>query len=203
MEEEDKEKTAFWCPIGFYEFNRMPQGLCNAPATFQRLMEKRVSDMAFTDVVVYVDDFLVFSKTLEEHEEKLDKVLTRLREYGLKLNPEKCQFVQKSVKCLGHVVSAKGVETDPDKVAAVKTWPRPQNVRQLKSFLGFTGYYRRFIPHYSKVAKPLSHLETLYEPVRKKKQKRAGDRASSKASRRANMNRPSPNTPFCENWTEK
>ena len=203
MEEEDKEKTAFWCPLGFYEFNRMPQGLCNAPATFQRLMEKCVGDMAFTDVVVYLDDLLVFSKTLEEHEEKLDKILTRLREYGLKLNPEKCQFVQKSVKCLGHVVSAKGVETDPDKVAAVKTWPRPQNVRQLKSFLGFTGYYRRFIPHYSKVAKPLSHLETLYEPVRKKKRKRAKGRASSKASRRANMNRPIPNTPFGESWTER
>ena len=98
MEEADKQKTAFWCPLGFYEFNRMPQGICNAPATFQRLMEKCIGDMAFTDVLVYLDDLLVFSRTLEEHEQKLDRVLSRLEEYGLKLNPEKCQFVQPSVK---------------------------------------------------------------------------------------------------------
>ena len=88
----------------------MPQGICNAPATFQRLMEKCMGDMAFTDVLVYLDDLLVYSKTLEEHEENLKKVLARLREYGLKLNLEKCKFVQTSVKCLGHVVSADGVK---------------------------------------------------------------------------------------------
>lgn len=81
MEEEDKQKTAFWCPLGFYKFNRMPQGICNAPATFQRLMEKCMGAMAFQDVIVYLDDLLIFSHTLEEHETKLRKVLARLREY--------------------------------------------------------------------------------------------------------------------------
>ena len=197
MEEEDKPKTAFWCPLGFYEFNRMPQGICNAPATFQRLMEKCIGSMAFTDVLVYLDDLLVFSKTLEEHEEKLDKVLSRLEEYGLKLNPEKCQFVQSSVKCLGHVISAEGVQTDPDKIAAVVTWPRPQNVRELKSFLGFSGYYRRFVQHYSKIARPLNELSKLYEPVRKKGKGRAKDRKSRSGSTEI---RPSPDTPFGDNW---
>ncbi|PIK37110.1 hypothetical protein BSL78_26063 [Apostichopus japonicus] len=126
MDEADKAKTAFWCPLGFYEFNRMPQGICNAPATFQRLMEKCMGDMAFTDVLVYLDDLLVFSRTLEEHVQKLDKVLTRLEEFGLRLNPDKCQFVHPSVKCLGHVISAGGVQTDPDKISAVTTWPRPR-----------------------------------------------------------------------------
>ncbi len=201
MEEEDKQKTAFWCPLGFYEFNRMPQGICNAPATFQRLMEKCIGDMAFTDVLVYLDDLLVFSKTLEEHEEKLDRLLSRLEEYGLKLNPEKCQFIQPSVKCLGHVVSARGVETDPDKVKAVKTWPRPQHVRQLKSFLGFAGYYRRFIQGYSKIAKPLTDLMKLYEPVRKRGRGKVKVKATSRSSREPT--RPSPETPFDDNWTEK
>ena len=197
MEEEDKQKTAFWCPLGFYEFNRMPQGICNAPATFQRLMEKCIGNMAFTDVMVYLDDLLIFSKTLEEHEEKLDKVLTRLEAYGLKLNPAKCQFVQPSVKCLGHVVSKRGVETDPDKIEAVKSWPKPKNVKELKSFLGFAGYYRRFIQHYSKLAKPLNELMQLYEPVRK----RGRARPPPKSNKKTEGKRPSPDTPFGDNWT--
>ena len=201
MEEEDKEKTAFWCPLGFYEFNRMPQGLCNAPASFQRLMERCIGDMAFTDVIVYLDDLLVFSKTLDEHEEKLDRVLARLQEYGLKLNPEKCQFVRKSVKCLGHVISAEGVQTDPDKIEAVKTWPRPQNVREMKSFLGFAGYYRRFIQHYSKIAKPLCDLMKLYEPVRKKRGRSKTSKISKKA-KKIEKKRPNPETPFGSNWTK-
>ena len=93
----------------------MPQGITNAPATFQRMMEKCLGDMVFTDVLVYLDDLLIFSSTLEEHLERLDKVLTRLEQYGLKLNPEKCQFVRPSVKCLGHIISKEGVSTDPDK----------------------------------------------------------------------------------------
>jgi hypothetical protein len=201
MEEEDKQKTAFWCPLGFYEFNRMPQGICNAPATFQRLMEKCIGDMAFTDVIVYLDDLLIFSQTLEEHEQKLERVLSRLEEYGLKLNPEKCHFVQPSVKCLGHVISARGVETDPDKIEAIKSWPRPQNVREMKSFLGFACYYRRFIQDYSKIAKPLTDLMKHYEPIRKKGRGRT--KPSSKSTKTTDAKRPSPETPFGDNWTER
>lgn len=110
MAEEDKHKTAFTCPLGFYEFNRMPQGVTNAPSTFQRLMEKCVGDLHLSEVLVFLDDVIVFSRTLEEHEERLMKVLHRLKTYGLKLSPEKCQFFKSSVKYLGHVVDAEGVQ---------------------------------------------------------------------------------------------
>ena len=192
MAEEDKEKTAFWCPLGFFEFNRMPQGITNAPATFQRLMEKCMGDMTSGDVLVYLDDLLVFSPTFEDHLQSLDKVLTRLRDFGLKLNPEKCCFAQTSVKCLGHIVSQDGVSTDPSKVSAVQQWPRPSSAKELKTFLGFTGYYRRFIPHYSRVAKPLHDVMKLYEPLRKRGRKPTG--SSEK------FNRPKPTTPFGDNW---
>ena len=168
LEEADKHKTAFWCPVGFYEFNRMPQGVTNAPATFQRLMEKCMGELNLRDVMVYLDDLLVFSKTLEEHEERLMLVLDQLQSFGLKLSPEKCQFFQASVKCLGHVVSREGVSTDPDKIRAVKSWPTPSNARELKSFLGFTGYYRRFVAKYSSIARPLNQLTAGCDLTRKK-----------------------------------
>ena len=113
MTETDKEKTAFICPLGFYQFERMPQGITGAPATFQRLMERAVGDMNLLQVLVYLDDLIVFGKTLEEHEERLLKVLDRLEEVGLKLSFDKCQFCQPKVKYVGHIISADGVATDP------------------------------------------------------------------------------------------
>lgn len=98
-----------------------------------------MGDMHLKDALVFLDDIIVFSRTLEEHEERLKKVLTCLKEFGLKLSPEKCVFFQTSVRSLGHVVSRNGVETDPEKIAALKTWPVPQTLRELKSFLGFAG----------------------------------------------------------------
>lgn len=92
VEEADKPKTAFVCPMGFWEFNRMPQGVTNAPSTFQRLMKRCMGEMNLKEVLVFLDDTIVFSKTLEEHEVRLMKVLTRLLEFGLKLSPEKCTF---------------------------------------------------------------------------------------------------------------
>ncbi|KYO36570.1 hypothetical protein Y1Q_0024279 [Alligator mississippiensis] len=105
LAQEDKEKTAFICPLGFYQFERMPQGISGAPATFQWLMEKVVGDMNMNQVLVYLDDLIVFGKTLEEHEERLLKVLDRLQAAGLKLALDKCQFCQTSVKYVGHIVS--------------------------------------------------------------------------------------------------
>ncbi len=166
VEEKDKAKTAFVCPLGFYEFNRMPQGVTNAPSTFQRIMEKCMADINLREVLVFIDDIIVFSKDLEEHEERLLRVLNRLKEYGLKLAPEKCIFAQTSVKYLGHIVSDKGVQTDPDKVTAVKTWPVPRNLKELRSFLGFVGYYRRFVKDFSKKVKPLNDLTSGYPPTR-------------------------------------
>lgn len=122
VEEADKPKTAFVCPLGFWEFNRMPQGVTNAPGTFQRLMEKCMEDINLREVLVFLDDLIIFSETLEEHERRLLKVLSRLREYGLKLALENCKFFQTSVRYLGHIVSERGVETDPEKVQTLKTW---------------------------------------------------------------------------------
>lgn len=192
MAEEDKPKTAFVCPLGFYEFNRMPQGVTNAPSTFQRLMERGVGDLHLNEVLVFLDDLIVFSDTLEEHETRLMKVLNRLKDYGLKLSPEKCHFFRSSVKYLGHVVDAHGVHTDPEKISALKNWPRPSNLKELKCFLGFAGYYRRFVEGYSKIAKPLNGLTAGYRPPRKRGKiyKREQPRLLH-----------SPNQPLAEKWT--
>uniref|UniRef100_A0A3B3QR63 Gypsy retrotransposon integrase-like protein 1 n=1 Tax=Paramormyrops kingsleyae TaxID=1676925 RepID=A0A3B3QR63_9TELE len=189
MVEEDKPKTAFVTPMGFWEFNRMPQGVTNAPSTFQRVMEKCMSSLNLKEVLVFLDDLIVFSETLEQHEERLMRVLNRLKEFGLKLSPEKCCFFRKSVKYLGHIVSENGVETDPDKISALTTWPRPNNIKELKSFLGFTGYYRRFIKDFSRIAKPLNDLTVGYIPSRK---------CRTKPFSSTDMK-----TPFAEKWTAK
>ncbi|CAI5671482.1 unnamed protein product [Oreochromis niloticus] len=192
VEEADKPKTAFVCPLGFWEFNRMPQGVTNAPSTFQRLMERCMGDMHLKDALVFLDDVIVFSRTLEEHEERLMKVLTRLKEFGLKLSPEKCVFFQTSVRYLGHVVSRNGVQTDPEKISALKTWPVPQTLRELKSFLGFAGYYRRFVKGYSSIVKPLHNLTSGYPPSHKK----------SKANTRQIAHQyHDPKEPFGGRWT--
>nr|XP_008283279.1 PREDICTED: uncharacterized protein LOC103359624 [Stegastes partitus] len=167
MEECDKHKTAFVCPLGFYEFNRMPQGITNAPSTFQRLMERCIGELNLKQALVFLDDLIVFSSTLEEHEERLLRVLSRLKEFGLKLSPEKCKFFQSSVKYLGHIISEDGIQTDPEKITALKTWPKPNTLKELRAFLGFCGYYRRFIKDYSKITKPLNQLTAGYPPLRK------------------------------------
>ncbi|KAL1259510.1 hypothetical protein QQF64_010087 [Cirrhinus molitorella] len=173
MAEEDKDKTAFICPLGFYQFERMPQGVMGAPATFQRLMEKAVGDMNLLQVLVYLDDLIVFGATLEEHEERLMKVLDRLEEVGLKVSLDKCQFCQPRVKYVGHIVSADGIATDPAKVEAVTRWPQPTDLKSLRSFLGFCGYYRRFVANHSSIVKSLTDLTKGYPPVRKGKKSNA------------------------------
>lgn len=118
MAEKDKEKTAFICPLGFYLFERMPQGMMGAPVTFQHLMEKAMGDMNLLQVLVYLDDLITLGATLEEHEERLMKVLDCLEEVGLKVLLDKCQFCQNygpKVKYMGHIVSVEGIATDPSK----------------------------------------------------------------------------------------
>lgn len=156
MSEEDKEKTSFICPLGFNQFEHMPQGITGAPATFQRLMEKAVGDMNLLQCLVYLDDLIVFGRTLEEHKERLLKVLNRRAEQCLKLSIDKCQICQPQVKYIGHIVSAAGVATDPDKIRAVAQWEPPTNLKSLQSFLGFCGYYRKFIANYSAIVRPLT-----------------------------------------------
>ncbi len=166
MADEDKEKTAFICPLGFYEFERMPQGVSGAPATFQRLMERAVGDMHLLEVIVYLDDIIVFGSTLEEHEQRLFKGLDRLEEYGLKISLDKCQLCMSQVKYVGHIVSSNGVATDPEKIAAVAKWKMPTVVKALRSFLGFCGFYRRFVKNYSAIVRPLTELTKGYPPTR-------------------------------------
>lgn len=115
MHEKDRDKTAFTTPFGLYEYLRMPFGLCNAPATFQRLMQATMSDLAFQIVLIYLDDLLVFSPTFQDHLVRLETVLKRLKETGLKVKVEKCHFLQPKVRFLGHQVSAQGIDTDPEK----------------------------------------------------------------------------------------
>ena len=158
MDEKDRAKTAFTTPFGLYEYERMPFGLCNAPATFQRLMQATMSDLIFQIMLVYLDDILVYGKTFSEHLARVDKVFCRLKEAGLKLKPSKCAFLQREVTYLGHRVSAKGISTDPEKVTVVQQWPTPKSMRHLRSFLGFCSYYRRFVPSFAQQA---SHLHNL------------------------------------------
>lgn len=158
MHPDDQHKTAFSTPFGLYEFTRMPFGLCNSPATFQRLMQNIFNDSVFQILLVYLDDLIIYSSTLEEHLTRLDKVLGRLEEHNLKLKGRKCHFFKDQVRYLGYVISAKGIATDPEKVNVVETWPKSNTVKDLRSFLGFASYYRRFVPKFAQVAGPLYHL---------------------------------------------
>ena len=156
--EKDKHKTAFCTPFGLFEFNRMAFGLCNAPSTFQRLMERIFGDRRFQSVLLYLDDVIVFSSTVEQHLGRLEEVFVRLAEQGLKAKLSKCKFFQREVNYLGHVVSTDGVATDPAKIEAVKEWKRPGHLAELRSFLGFASYYRRFVKDFAKLAAPLHQL---------------------------------------------
>ncbi len=168
VEECDKAKTAFTTPMGLYECNRMPFGLQNAPATFQRLMLSCLGDKNYSTILLYLDDIIVFSSTFEEHLERLDQVFSCLHQHGLKVKPSKCHLLQQEVKYLGHIVSAKGISADPEKISQVSGWQTPSNRKELQRFLGFTGYYRRFIKGYSDIVSPLYKL-TSGEPRRKKR----------------------------------
>ena len=154
----DRAKTAFSTPDGLYEFTVMPFGLCNAPATFQRLMDLVLRGLQWTQCLVYIDDVIIPGRSFGEHLNNLQAVLQRLREAGLKLQPKKCAFLQRQVNYLGHVVTSDGVAADPAKVEKVSTWPIPTTVKEVQQFLGFAGYYRRFVKHFANVARPLHRL---------------------------------------------
>jgi len=156
--EKDREKTAFTTIEGHYEYLRMPFGLMNAPATFQRLMDRLLYAIKGNECLVYLDDIVIFSSTMEEHRSRVGHVLERLREAGLKAGLDKCTFAQSSVNYLGHVVTNEGVKPDPSKIVAVKNYPVPRCVRDVRAFLGLAGYYRRFVRDFAKLAKPLTEL---------------------------------------------
>ena len=151
-------KTAFICHRGLFQFRRMPFGLCNAPGVFQRLMNGVLAPYLGRFAMVYLDDIVVFSRSREDHETHVRQVLEALHAYGLKAKPSKCSFGIEELKLLGHVVSADGIHTDPDKVRAIRDMAPPGDAKGVRTFLGMTGYYRQFIPEYGKVARPLTEL---------------------------------------------
>ena len=158
IREEDIEKTAFRTRYGHFEFLVLPFGLTNAPATFMHLMQSIFGPYLDEFVIVFLDDILIYSKSKEEHEQHVRKVLDKLRESKLYAKQNKCEFFRQKVLFLGHVVSASGVEMDRDKVKAVTNWPIPKDAHDVRSFLGLAGYYRRFVRDFSKIAAPLSDL---------------------------------------------
>jgi transposase InsO family protein len=155
---EGKEYTAFASRKGLFHWNVMSFGLCNAPATFQRLMDRVLSNLNWTSCLVYLDDILVIGKTVEETMERLEGVLDRLRDAGLKLKPGKCFLFQKELTYLGHVISGEGIQTDKTKIQNILDWPEPRNVKDLRSFLGLAKYYSRFVEGFSDLAGPLFDL---------------------------------------------
>ena len=170
LEEEARPLTAFTLGLlGFWECECMPLGPTNSPATFQRLMESCLGELHLNWCIIYLDNIIVFSWTPEEHLHRLKAVSNKLKEAGLKLKPCKCDLFKQQINYLGHVVSKEGVSTDPQKIKAVTEWPQPTTVTEVRSFLGFVIYYRRFIPNFSKVAKPLKLLQNLETPSQKKK----------------------------------
>ena len=161
MDEKDKEKTAFACHKGLFEFNIMPFGLSNAPAVFQELMSvvlQGCNDFS----TAYLDDIMIFSPTLEEHLEHICVIFDRLRQHNLKLKLKKCSFLKSETHYLGFVISEEGIKPDQKKVEAIRSLPVPTCVREVRSFIGMCSYYRRFIPNFSQIAEPIIALTRKY-----------------------------------------
>jgi hypothetical protein len=158
MHPEDIEKTTFCTHQGHFEFTVMSFRLTNAPASFQALMNDILNDYIRKFVLVFCDDILIYSSTWAEHMQHIKVVFDVMRQHCLFIKQSKCTFGTSSVSYLGHIISEQGVAMDPEKIEAMDSWPTPQMVRALSGFLGFTGYYRKFIARYGDVAQPLTTL---------------------------------------------
>jgi transposase InsO family protein len=155
LREQDKCKTAFYAPSGFYEFNVMPFGIATGPGTFQRLVDDMLQGMLHVNAEGYIDDIIIFSDTLDQHVIDVRQLFVRLQEYGLSLKRNKCRLWARTPRYVGHVVSEAGVSPDPNKIAAIKEYPTPTCPEDVRAFVGFAGYYRSHIHRFAHIAAPL------------------------------------------------
>ena len=158
MDENDKKKTAIICHYGLYQYKRMPFGLCNAPRTFQRMMNKIFRPYLDEFITLYLDDILIYSDTFEEHIEHLEKVFEVLKKANLLIKLKKCKFCVDEIEYLGHIVSKNGIQVDPAKIESIKKLKPPTSITGIRSIIGLCSYYRKFVKNFSKIAKPMSNL---------------------------------------------
>ena len=158
MDPDTKHRSAFCTRSGLYEWNVMSFSLINAPATFQRLMEKTLSNLHWQICMVYLDDILIYGSSVEQVLDCLEVVLIRLREAGLKVKPKKCNLFQTEVLFLGYKIGQNGIHTDPVKIKAVQEFPIPENINGVRKFLGLTNCYRKFVEGYARTAYPLNRF---------------------------------------------
>jgi hypothetical protein len=151
-------KTAFTSRFGLYEYLVMPFGLTNAPSSFQRLMDLVLAGLNWVECMVYIDDIIIYSETWEEHLERVEHVLQRLREFNVVAKLDKCQFGRSNLPYLGHIVTPEGIKTDPDKVKTVQEIRNPTTVTEVRAFLGICSYYRKFIKDFADITEPLLQL---------------------------------------------
>jgi hypothetical protein len=159
IKDEDIQKTTFRMRYGHYEFMVVMFGLTNAPTTFMCLMHNVLNKFLDKIVLVFIDDILIYSKNREEHEEHIRLVLQVLREHQLYAKFSKCDFFQKQVHYLGHIISKEGVAVDPNKIKSIMEWPTPKDVSNIRSFMGLSGYYRRLIKGFSKIGYPITAFQ--------------------------------------------
>lgn len=158
VKESDVPKTAFVCKYGHYEMTRMPFGLNNSASTFQRTMELALQSLQWVTCLIYIDDVIVFGRDLSQHMKRVEEVLCRIQEAGLKLKPDKSHLLQKEVVFLGHVVSGEGVKPNPTNIAKIVDWPRPRNAKQIRQFVAMGSYYRRYIKGFASIVRPMVDL---------------------------------------------
>ena len=158
MSPEAKRRAAFVTNEGLFQFCVMPFGLCNAPAMFERLMDRVLCGMRWSRCSVYLDDVISFGTSIPEALARLEEVLSRLSDFGLQLKAKKCTFMQTEVAFLGHIVGRTGLACDPAKISAVRNWHAPDKLRAVRQFVGFVGYYRRFAKDFAGLAEPLVAL---------------------------------------------
>ena len=163
MKESDKKYTAFSTSQGHFEYNRMLFGLKNAPATLQRIMENAFRRLIGTRCFAYIDDIVIFGESIQQHNENLEAVLERIKTLGLRLEPSKCECLKPELEYLGHVIT---VKPNPEKLGAVQNFKQLKTVKDVQSFLGLAGYYRKFIKNFSSIARPLTKLtqkDTIFD----------------------------------------